>query len=147
MTADITKHGNDPDRTTISLDSANNRYNVTARFRLKTDTDIPVTLPLAGQCGLKIDSTQGNSPDIMVTFHDSIVDGSPNGPTVVSDVVVSGLESDDYEFAGGFACALLTPQAFDITSVIQQTVTPWISKSAVICGAVAPYYFQACPVE
>jgi len=143
MTADMDQRAGDPP-TVVTLDSDNSRYDVTAHFRLKTNTAIPITTPLAGQCSLNIDSTHGNDPELTVTFHDNVVADAPDGPTVVSDVAVSGLESADYSISGSDLGCYATILPADIVPTVQHALVPWISKRAAICGAVAPFYFQAC---
>jgi hypothetical protein len=147
MTADMNKRAGDIDRTVMTPDPDNSRYDVTARFRLKTDTPIVVT-PVAGtHCALTIDSTRGNSPDIIASFRDNIV--APTGPTVVSDVTITGIESADYSISpltsSDFLCygATVFPSA-NVLSVLENALTPWIEKRATLCGAVGPYYFQIC---
>jgi hypothetical protein len=150
MTADMNKRAADFDRTVVVPDPDNSRYNITARFRLKTNTPITVT-PVAGtHCALTIDSTRGNSPDIIASFHDNIL--APNGPTTVSDVTLSGLESADFSInpvnASDFLCygASIFPSA-NVLSVLENELTPWLTKRATLCGAVAPYYFQICSAD
>jgi hypothetical protein len=150
MTADMNKQANDTDRTVITPDPDNSRYDVMARFRLKTNTPITVT-PVAGtHCSLTINSTSGNSPDIIATFHDNI--GAPNGPTTVRDITLSGLESADFSInpinASDFLCygASIFPSA-NVLSVLENELTPWLTKRATLCGAVAPYYFQICSAD
>jgi hypothetical protein len=147
MTADMNKRAGDNDRTVMTPDPSNSRYNVTARFRLKTNTPIIVT-PAAGvHCALSIDSTRGNSPDITATFRDNIT--APNGPTAVSDVTIMGIEGADYSInpvsASDFLCygsILFSPA--NVMSVLENTLTPWLEKRATLCGAAALDYFQIC---
>jgi hypothetical protein len=147
MTADMNKRANDTDRVVMTPDPSNSRYDVTARFRLKTNTPIVIT-PVAGtHCSLTINSTTGNLPDITATFHDNIV--APNGPTVISDVTISGIEGADYSnsplTSSDFLCygAAIFPSG-NVLSVLENALTPWLEKRATLCGAVEPYYFQIC---
>jgi hypothetical protein len=148
VTVDGNQRSGDPDGVVVVPDSANSRYTITARFRLKTDTAVPITVAngsaLAGQCGLNIDTTKGSDPQITVTFHDDVVNA--DGPTAVSDVALSGLESADYSLTGDFVCTgTATVTVADIASSLQDGITQWIDTRGAICGAVEPYYFQRCP--
>jgi hypothetical protein len=148
MTVDGNRRAGDLETTVVIPDSADSRYAVTARFRLKTDTAIPFTVatgnPQAAQCGLNIDTTKGSNPEITVTFQDHVV--GADGPTVVSDLALSGLESGDYSVTGDLLCSLAaTVTAEDIAAALQDGITQWIETRGAICGAVDPYYFQQCP--
>jgi hypothetical protein len=149
MTADMNKQVVDTDRSIMLPNPDNSRYDVTARFRLKTNTPIVVT-PVAGtHCALTIDSTRGNSPDITATFHDNIT--APNGPTAVSDVTITGIESADYDinpvnFSDFLCYGLIFPSA-NVMSVLENALTPWLEKRATLCGAIAPDYFQTCSAD
>ena len=147
MTVDGNRRAGEPD-TVVIPDPADSRYTITAHFRLKTDTAIPITVPTgspqAAQCGLNIDTTKGSNPEITVTFQDDVV--GADGPTVVSDVALSGLESGDYSVTGDFVCSLATVVTVtDIAAALQDGITQWIDTRGAICGAVEPYYFQQCP--
>jgi hypothetical protein len=144
MTADTASHAGDRARVEAVPDVANSRYDITLRLRLRTDSAIPITLPVVGACGLRID-TAPNDPDLTVTFHDNVV--APEGPTVVSGVALSGLESSDYELSGSFGCQVAATDPTMFTDVLARALTPWVTRRAVVCGAPAPDYFQGCPTS
>ena len=145
MTANTNLLPGDPPRTVAVLDADNSRYNVTARFRLKTDSPLSVTLPTIGACTLNLDTTRGNTPDLGATYHDNVLSASPNGPTTVTDVAIFQLEDGDFSLSGGVLCQALGVNKDDLTQALEQAITPWLSKTAAVCGAVAPVYFQVCP--
>lgn len=142
MTADMIQRSGDTPRVEASSDQADSRYNMTARFRLKTNTAIPVTLPGGAQCGLSIDTTHGSSPDLVVNFQDNVV--NPDGPTVVGTTTVSGLEAADFSISGDVLCGIENITVADILPSLQYELTPWIDERGVICGAPDPFYFQRC---
>ena len=115
---------------------------------MRTDEPIPITLPVVGSCTLSIDTTSGSTPDLTATFLDSVTASSPDGPTSVSDVSASGIESADYSIGGGIGCEIttaLTPA--EVTQVLQDSLTPWAERKGPFCGAPEPNYFQVCPAD
>jgi hypothetical protein len=144
LSIDMNKRPGDVDRAVAIADVANSRYHMYGHFRLHTVTPIPVTLPLAGQCGLNIDTTAGSSPDITAEFYDNV--SAPDGPTAVSDVVVTGLEASDYSTTGGNLCGIDSSLGLStIAGLVQEIVTPWVEQRGILCGAPDPYDFQHCP--
>jgi hypothetical protein len=144
MTADLNRRAGDPPRVEAVPDAADSRYDVTVRVRLRTDATIPITVPLGATCGLNVDTTAGVVPDVSLSFHDNVV--APDGPTVVSDVTVSGLESADYSITGGIACQVAGGVPLtSLVDVLVHTLTPWAARRGVFCGAPEPAYFQTCP--
>lgn len=146
MTADLNRRAGDPPRVEAVPDAADSRYDVTVRVRLRTDATIPITVPLGATCGLNVDTTAGVVPDVSLSFHDNVV--APDGPTVVSDVTVSGLESADYSITGGIACQVAGGVPLtSLVDVLVHTLTPWAAQRGVFCGAPEPAYFQTCPAQ
>jgi hypothetical protein len=146
MTADLNPRAGDLPRVQVVPDATDSRYNVTVRFRLRTDAAIPITVPLGGTCGLNVDTTAGVVPDVSLSFHDNVV--APDGPTVVSDVTMSGLEFADYSITGGFACGVAGGVTLtSLVDVLVHTLTPWAAQRGVFCGASEPAYFQTCPAQ
>ncbi len=79
------------------------RFDADVPVRVKTVTDLPVTIPLAGECGLQIDTSAGPSPTIRIqapVFFSA--DRLRMGP--VGSVTLIGLTSDDFTITGGLQC-------------------------------------------
>lgn len=142
MTIDGNQRAGDFPRLVVIPDQANSRFDMIARVRLSSGV-IPVVLPVAGACGVRFDTTAGSRPDLTITFRDNVV--APDGPTVVSDVAVSGLETSDYALTGPFACSVVNVSLDSLTEVLQHALAPWVARRGVYCGAPEPAYFQGCP--
>lgn len=147
MTADLNEHAGDEARAAVSPDAAGGLYQVTHRLRLWTNQ--PILLTQSGTtCAIGLDTRNGSSPDVSVTLEDMVL--APDGPTVVSVTGISGLEAADYTVgpstAGDFLCegAAFIPLA-TVGAVVEQALTPWLSRFWTVCGAAAPTYFQTCP--
>lgn len=83
--------------------------NVTLRARLKTGTDIPVKVPLVGDCGIKVDTTTGGGPkDMTITLPlQFVVDGTTNTTRlVVGTIGIANLSEADVDLTGSFGCQL-----------------------------------------
>jgi hypothetical protein len=148
LSVDMQKRNGDVERVAFSPDAANSRFDFTVRARVRSDEPIPITLPVIGPCTLSLDTTRGSTPDLTVAFLDTVPASSPAGPTVVSDVSVSGIESADYSLGGGIPCEItnaLTPA--EVTQVLQDSLTPWADRKGPFCGAPEPNYFQVCPAD
>ncbi|HWO27094.1 MAG TPA: hypothetical protein VNO30_50535 [Kofleriaceae bacterium] len=108
------------------------RVDVTVRARVKTAMDIPVKVPIAGDCGLKIDTTAGTVKDIKIDAPINFQQDGTAGTTrvAVGTVAISQLVTEDVRLTGGFGCQvanlalsfvidLLTDE---LTGVIQDTI-------------------------
>jgi hypothetical protein len=109
-----------------------NRVDVTVRARVKTAMDIPVKVPLVGDCGLKIDTTVGTVKDIKIDVPVNFQQDATAGTTrvAVGTVALSQLVAEDVRLTGSFGCQfanfgisfvidLLTDQ---LTGVVQETI-------------------------
>jgi hypothetical protein len=140
---------NDPPRAEAVPDAAAKTFTVTQRVRLVTDEPIPVTFAdagLGGQCAVSIDSRRGASPDVKLTYTDTVRTDAPNGPTVVSTPpTLTGLTPDDVDISGpGFLCYA---SGFDLSGLydaLASSLGPWIVEGATVCGAPEPVYYQRC---
>lgn len=146
LRVDSTEHAGDRPRAEAIPNAADKTFAVTQRVRVSTNDPIPVTMPVVGTCGLVVDSTRGNDPDVRLTYADTVAPDRPNGPTVVSSPpTVSGLESADVELTGGFGCIVgNAPVLATATSVLADAVATWVVQGATVCGAPEPVYYQRC---
>jgi hypothetical protein len=143
---DSAKRAGDMPTTVVVPDAANSRYEITTRFRLTTaDGPIPFTFPgSSANCNLTIDTTKGNTPVLTATFYMNVPADSPDGPTNVSNVSVSGFESADYTLSGEFLCLGSNLPSADIMTVFVPTLESYLEQRGVFCGVVAPEYFVPC---
>ena len=73
---------------------------------LKTVNDIPIQVPLVGDCGLAIDTTQGGSTTVDITGQVGFsADRLRMG---LQSVALSGLENADVGLTGDFRCTIVT---------------------------------------
>lgn len=150
ITIDPWQHVNDADRVQIDVDAMAKTFTVTQRVRLVTDEPIPVTFAgagVSGQCTVSIDSRRGASPDVTLTYTDTVRPDAPNGPTVVSTPpTLTGITSDDVEIGGGgFLCLAggsLDPSG--VYDVLARSLARWVIQGATVCGAPEPVYYQRC---
>ena len=94
------------DLTGISFDlppGVNDRVDLSLRMSLKTVADLPVSIPLVGDCGVHVDTAPGASSTIQV---DVPLNLSADGLHVnaLGAVSLTGLTTDDVSITGGFGC-------------------------------------------
>jgi hypothetical protein len=96
----------DPPRLELTPSQGNARLDVTVRARVKSETDIPVRLPLIGDCGLRIDTTAGTIQDVTIDAPISFVTDTTSDTTRISvgTVALTDLTTDDVALTGGFFC-------------------------------------------
>jgi hypothetical protein len=143
VTVDQTEHVGDTPRAAGTAVPASNRFDLTGTFRLASDTDIPITVNGLA-CSLAIDTAPGTTQDVTQTLQDSVVGGSPNGPTTVANSALTGLEAVDFTIGGGPTCEALSISPSQISSLLADMLDTWLGQVALLCGATAPDYFQVC---
>jgi hypothetical protein len=139
----------DAQRVQIAADASAGTFTVTERARLTTDEPIPVTFAsggISGECAVSIDSRRGSSPDVKLTYTDTVRTDAPNGPTVVSTPpTLTGLTPDDVDISGpGILCYA---SGFDLSGLyddLARSLGPWVAQGATVCGAPEPVYYQRC---
>jgi MYXO-CTERM domain-containing protein len=116
-----------------------NRVDLTVRARIKTVTDIPVKVPVVGDCGVRIDTAAGTVDDIRIDAPINFQQDATSGTTrvVVGDVALTQLATEDVSLTGGIGCALanLGLSFFidiledQLTGVIQETIQDQTCKA------------------
>ncbi|HVU04965.1 MAG TPA: hypothetical protein VHE30_24610 [Polyangiaceae bacterium] len=108
LSIDVTAHPGDLPRLVLAPSSGASRLDVTLRGRLKTTSDVPITIPVAGDCSIAVDTAPGAGPDIGISFPLSFTQNPIAGTTglVVGDVTITGLTTEDVKLNGPFACSL-----------------------------------------
>jgi len=126
----------------------NTTYSFSATLSAATLTDIPINLPL-GDCGMKIDTSQGSSPTITVTGNlnfASHASGDPIDEVDFSNVAITGLEAADVSLDGGFSCSIANIGTGVFFQTIEQTLLGRVGGGR-LCGVVGPALFQSCPLN
>jgi hypothetical protein len=105
---DLNQQAGDAPRLELKPASGASRLDVTVRARVKTEQDIPVKLPLIGNCGVKIDTTAGSIKDIQIDAPINFQQDGTAGTTriAVGTVAVNNLASEDVSLNGGFGCTI-----------------------------------------
>jgi hypothetical protein len=108
------------------------RLGVTVRARVQTANDIPVNLPLIGDCGLAIDTTEGAVDEVQIDAPINFVPDGTAGTTrvQVGTVAIGNLTTDDVRLTGGFFCdatnlilnLLIGVLRDQLTSAVQSTI-------------------------
>jgi hypothetical protein len=129
---DLTPAAGDLPRLELKPSQGNARLDITVRARVKSEADIPVKLPLIGDCGLKIDTTVGPIQDVAIDAPLSFVADATAGTTrvAVGTVALANLSADDVRLTGGFFCKasnsilglLLGVLRGQLTTAVQTTI-------------------------
>ncbi len=136
---DLRPSPGDLPRLELKPSQGNARLDVTLRARVKSETDIPVKVPLVGDCGLKIDTTAGTVKDVTIDVPVSFVPDATAGTTRVSvgTVALTNLTTQDVALTGGALCqatntilgALLGVLSDQLTSAVQTTIQSQTCKA------------------
>jgi uncharacterized protein (TIGR03382 family) len=105
---DLAARPGDLPRMELHPASGASRLDVTVRARVKTLADIPVKIPLVGNCGIAIDTAPGPNPDIKLDIPVRFVQDPLTGTTRIEpgDVVITQLTSQDVRLTGSIGCQL-----------------------------------------
>ncbi|HEX5060441.1 MAG TPA: hypothetical protein VFV99_13830 [Kofleriaceae bacterium] len=105
---DLKMYPGDQPRLVLAPASGASRLDVTVRARVKTEMDIPVSVPLVGDCGVKIDTSAGSVKDIRIDVPITFAQDATAGTTrvVVGTVNLTQLASEDVSLTGGIGCQL-----------------------------------------
>ncbi len=108
VTIDLTLQPGDLPRLEIRPAQGASRLDVVLRARLKTAMDIPVKIPVVGDCGIAIDTAPGPNADIKIDLPVGFPQDAQAGTTRVDAgaVTLSQLTTQDVNLTGGFACQL-----------------------------------------
>jgi hypothetical protein len=129
---DLRPSPGDLPRLELTPSQGNARLDVKVRARVKSETDIPVKLPLIGDCGLRINTTAGAIQDVTIDAPVSFVVDPVAGTTRVSAgaVALANLTTQDIALTGGFFCRatntilglLLGVLTDQLTTAVQTTI-------------------------
>ncbi|HVV84131.1 MAG TPA: hypothetical protein VHE35_13745 [Kofleriaceae bacterium] len=138
---DLTAHPGDMPRLELHPVEGASKLNVTVRARVKTRSDIPVNIPIVGDCGIKFDTAPGPTPDIKIDVPLSFVqDGAASTTRIeAGDAVISQLTADDVHLTGSFGCQLASLGLGSFVSTLSSTFADAIK------GAINDQLCKACP--
>jgi MYXO-CTERM domain-containing protein len=96
----------DAPRLVVSPVAGQSRLNVTLRARVRTAMDVPVGVPVVGDCGLHIDTEDAGADDLIVQLPINFVQDPDAGTTriQVGTATISQLDNGDVSLTGSFGC-------------------------------------------
>ncbi len=105
---DLVRQPGDQPRLVLTPVANQSRLDVTLRARVRTMMDIPVNIPLVGDCGIKIDTTAGSVDDLRVDLPVNFVQDAMAGTTRIDipNVTITQLASEDVTLTGNFGCTI-----------------------------------------
>lgn len=138
---DLTKQVGDLPRLELRPAQGASRLDVTVRARVKTEMDIPVKVPVVGDCAIKIDTTAGSTKDIQIDAPISFVQDATAGTTriAVGDVTLNNLASEDVKLNGGIGCQLANLGLGFFLGILKDQLT------GAIKSAIQDQTCKACP--
>jgi hypothetical protein len=138
---DLVARPGDAPRMELRPASGASRLDVTVRARVKTQADIPVNIPVVGDCGIEIDTAPGANPDIRLDIPVNFRQDTAAGTTriEVGDVAVTQLTSDDVSLNGGFGCQFASLGISFFIGTLTDTFADAIK------GAIEDQTCKACP--
>jgi hypothetical protein len=107
-------------------------FDVSLQTELKTVADIPVTVPLAGDCGMKVATTAGPSPTVQVDFE---LFFTPDLTRIqsVGTVALSNLTTDDVLLEGSLGCQIANLGLSFFVGVLDDTIAQMLTPSTSLC--------------
>ncbi len=136
---DVAPQPGDLPRLVLTPVQGSSRIDLTLRARVSTTTDVPVNIPLVGDCGVRIDTLPGTSQDIQIsvplTFPQDAIAGTTR--LVPGSVSLTGLSTDDVALVGGFACQAATFGLSSFIGILTDTLSSQIQSglSQSLCKA------------
>jgi MYXO-CTERM domain-containing protein len=105
---DLAQQPGDAPRLVVTPVQGQSRLDLIIRARVRTQMDLPVTIPLVGDCGVHIDTDGGSFDDVRIDLPVSLAQDTAAGTTrvVVGDAALSQLSDEDVDLTGGFGCQL-----------------------------------------
>jgi hypothetical protein len=119
-------------------------YTFSAHLTLTTNQDIPLTLPVVGECGLHVDTSPGASPTVHVSGQAHFTSSVGAGPLdeLMVTVGLDGLEAADVSLTGGTACALATVASGVYVGAISAALRT--GGTIPLCAGSGPGLFVVC---
>ncbi|HEU0034646.1 MAG TPA: hypothetical protein VFQ53_28675 [Kofleriaceae bacterium] len=138
---DLRAQPGDLPRLELKPSAGNSRLDVTVRARVKTEMDIPVKVPLVGDCGVKIDTTAGSPDDIQIDAPINFQQDATASTTriVVGTVNLTNLASEDVSLTGGFGCQVANLGLTFFIGILKDQIT------GAIQSAIQDQTCKACP--
>ncbi|HVK76234.1 MAG TPA: hypothetical protein VM734_23065 [Kofleriaceae bacterium] len=138
---DLTQMPGDQPRLELRPAQGASRLDVRVRARVRTAADVPVNVPIVGDCVLRIDTTGGTPDDITVDVPVTFAQDATAGTTRldVGTVALTNLSTDDVDLTGSLACDLANLGL----GLFLNTLTTTFQDA--VRGAISDQACKACP--
>ena len=138
---DLNQQQGDLPRLELNPAQGASRLDVVVRARVKTEMDIPVKVPIAGDCGVAIDTTAGTTKDIQIDAPISFVQDATTGTTrvAVGTVSLANLASEDVSLNGGIGCQIANLGLGFFIGILKDQLT------GAVQGAIQDQTCKSCP--
>jgi hypothetical protein len=130
----------------VSVTPTGSAYSFSSTLYMRSLTDISVTLPIAGVCGIAIDTAPGASQTITVAGTMAFASQNPGGPIDRLDgtsLQFTGLAQEDVRPTGGFGCTIVDLGLGFVINTLETMLTDHLRGG--LCGVAGPELFTACP--
>jgi MYXO-CTERM domain-containing protein len=103
---DLTRRPGDAPRLVLAPVAGSSRLNLTLRARVTTVMDVPVGVPVVGDCGLHINTEDAGADDIIVNMPINFVQDTMAGTTRIEagTATIEQLDNGDVALTGSFGC-------------------------------------------
>ena len=129
---DLSLHAGDKPRLELHPKQGAKELDVVVRARVTSTMDIPVKVPIVGDCGIKIDTTASAPADIEIDAPIQFVQDAMAGTTnvIVGTVALQDLTASDVSLTGSIGCQVanfglgffLSTLTSQLTGVVQSTI-------------------------
>ena len=130
----------------VATEVGQDRWDTTAHIALTSPLAIPVTIQ-GTQCGLTFNTAAGANPDLTVSIQMTFLSypnaQGPKNYIGLANATVTGLETADFQLAGGLVCSLA--QSFSGFILDQLGAAIANQLGAAICGDPNSSSFISCP--
>jgi MYXO-CTERM domain-containing protein len=138
---DLAEQPGDAPRLVVTPVQGQSRLDLIVRARVRTQMDLPVTIPLVGDCGVHIDTDGGQFDDVRIDLPVTLAQDAMAGTTrvQVGDATLTQLSDEDVDLTGGFGCQLAN---FGVGLFIDTLSSQFTDQ---ISGAIEEQVCKACP--
>lgn len=131
----------------VALDT-NGNFTFSADLSVVTLSPIPVSISGVG-CDLNVNTSAGAVPNVHVVgsviFSNHDMEVGPPNRIDLGSLVLTGLETDDISFTGGFLCNVANFGIGFFIGTLTRSLEDYLLSVGGLCGAPGPDLFIVCP--